>query len=398
MLQSVYVAKVMKIKDVETLLLNAGNTITSALSFPRERAWLEEPKVAGPREVGMLKITTDEEVNGYYFFTAHPRATIEVINYVFRPILIGEDPLYIERIWKRMWIARRLSYGPHSLRFFPERDICAVDCALWDIAGKTAGRPIYKLLGAYRNKVLAYASTADGDTDGLSTPENYADLAESCMKKGYTAFKIHPWGDPKRDIAICEAVRERVGDRIPLMLDSFSSYDFNEALYVGREIEKLDFHWFEEPMFEYNISAYVKLASALDIPILGPETTEGNIYTRAEWILRGASDIGRGGVGDVGGITPLMKMVHLYESFGMRMELHGAGVAHLHVLGAMAIPGEYYERGWIHPFLNYEKPAPWLDEIVDPMDNDGYVCMPQKSGLGLNINWNYIEENTIMNS
>lgn len=384
----------MKIEDVETVLFNVGEASARAHSFHRDRSWLEESKGNGPREAGIVKIITDEDINGYYFLS-RPRAAIEVINHVFRPILVGEDPHYTERIWKKMWVARRLSYGSHSLRFFPEKDMCAIDVALWDIAGKNAGLPIYKLLGAYRDKVRAYASTADGDTDGLSTPERYADLAEECVKKGYTAYKIHPWGDPKRDVAICKAVRERIGDDVVLMLDSFSSYDFDEALYVGREIEKLDFHWYEEPMCEYNIYAYAKLASALDIPILGPETPEGNAYTRAEWILRGASDISRSSVADVGGITPMMKIVHLCESFGVRMEAHGGGAGNLQVLGAMGIPGEYYERGWIHPFLDYEKPAPWLREIVDPMDSDGYVHISQKPGLGLEINWDYIEENKV---
>jgi L-alanine-DL-glutamate epimerase-like enolase superfamily enzyme len=290
-----------------------------------------------------------------------------------------------------------MSYGPHLLRFFPEEDMCAIDVALWDIVGKNADLPIYKLLGAYRDEVKAYASTADGDTDGLSTPENYADLAEKCLKRGYKAYKIHPWGDPKRDVAICKAVRERVGDKMVLMLDSFSNYDFEEALYVGREIEKLNFYWYEEPMCEYSIYSYTKLASALNIPILAPEAPEGNIYTRAEWILRGASDIIRGSVGDVGGITPLMKLVHLCESFGMRLEIHGGGAANLQALCAMGIPGEYYERGWIHPFFDYEKPPPYLKERVDPMDKNGYVHISQRPGLGLNINWDYVEENTIRN-
>jgi L-alanine-DL-glutamate epimerase-like enolase superfamily enzyme len=383
--------KSMEIKEVETLLFKVEDFSTALM---REN---EFGGIVIAREVGLLKIVTDEDITGCCFIRAHPRAMIEVIDYVFKPILLGEDPLYRERIWKKMWVARRLSYSPRSLRHFPERDMSSVDVALWDIAGKNVGLPIYKLLGAYRDKVNAYASTADAGTPGLSTPKDYADFAEQCMEKGYTAYKIHPWGDPNWDVAICKAVRERVGDEMVLLLDPFSSYDLNEAIYVGRELEKLDFYWLEEPMFEYNMSAYIKLASALDIPILGPETLEGNIYTRAEWILRGASDISRGGIGDVGGITPLMKLVHLCESFGVRMEVHGGGAGHLQVLGAMAIPGEYYERGLLHPLRDYEKPAPWLKEIIDPMDNNGYVLMPQKPGLGLDINWDYIEDNTIEN-
>ncbi|HUT21264.1 MAG TPA: enolase C-terminal domain-like protein, partial [Anaerolineae bacterium] len=128
---------------------------------------------------------------------------------------------------------------------------------------------------------------------------------------------------------------------------------------------------------------------------VGPETAEGKMYTRAEWIVRGASDISRGGVSDVGGITPLIKIVHLCECFGVKMEVHGGGAANLHVLCAMGIPGLYYERGLLHPFLDHEEVPPWLDEPVDPMDACGYVHVSQRPGLGVAINHDYIEANAI---
>ena len=103
----------------------------------------------------------------------------------------------------------------------------------------------------------------------------------------------------------------------------------------------------------------------------------------------------RGGVGDVGGITPLVKVAHLCESFGMRMEVHGGGAANLHVLCAMGIPGEYYERGLLHPFLDYDQPKPWLNALEDPMDDQGYVHVSQKPGLGQDINFDYIQANLL---
>jgi L-alanine-DL-glutamate epimerase-like enolase superfamily enzyme len=148
-------------------------------------------------------------------------------------------------------------------------------------------------------------------------------------------------------------------------------------------------------MDEHSIASYIWLAKELDIPICGPETAEGKMFTRAEWIVRGASDISRTGVFDVGGITPAMKIVHLCESFGMACEVHSPGAGNLHVLGAMGIPGEYYERGLLHPFIDYGEPDPWLKEIIDPLDKDGYVRIPQKPGLGMEIDFDYIKHNTI---
>lgn len=340
----------------------------------------------------LLRIVTDSGVEGNWF-----GANRGVIEQVVKPLLVGQDPLYREKIWQALKDRQRLHGG-----VLTDRVLSVVDCALWDLAGKQAGQPVYKLLGAYRDKVPAYASTMCGDelAGGLDTPEAYARFALQCMERGYPAFKLHTWQppvsgapDPKRDVAACAAVREAVGPDIDLMLDPYHTYSRTDSLYLGRELEKLDFHWIEEPMGEHSISSYVWLTEQLAIPMVGPETAEGKMYTRAEWIIRGASDVSRGGVGDVGGITPLMKIVHLCESFGMAMEVHGGGAANLHVLCAMGIPGEYYERGLLHPFIDYEQPAPWLREIVDPMDDEGYVHVSERPGLGLDIDFDYIRDN-----
>jgi L-alanine-DL-glutamate epimerase-like enolase superfamily enzyme len=276
--------------------------------------------------------------------------------------------------------------------------------ALWDLAGRYLNQPVCKLLGGYREKVRAYGSTMCGDEmdGGLNSPEAYGRFAETLVKQGYTAVKLHTWmppiewaPDPKMDVAACKAVREAVGDDVPLMLDCYHCYNREQALYIGRELEKLDFYWFEEPMNEHNVSSYVWLAEKLDIPILGPEIVEGKIWSRADWIVRGAADIIRGGVGDVGGITPLIKMAHLCEAFGVRLEIHGGGAGNLQVLAALGIPGEFYESGLLHPMYDYEKRTPWLREKLDPMDKQGYVHISQKPGLGMDINWDFIEENTV---
>lgn len=119
------------------------------------------------------------------------------------------------------------------------------------------------------------------------------------------------------------------------------------------------------------------------------------MYTRAEWIKHDAADIVRGGVGDLGGITPLVKVAHLAEAFGMKMEVHGGGAANLHVLCAMGIPGLYYERGLLHPFVDHEARSPWLYGVDDPMDADGFVHVSQSPGLGQRINFDYVDDHLV---
>jgi len=342
----------------------------------------------------LLRIVTDEGVEGHWF-----GANKAVMEQVVRSLLAGQDPFYRERIWQMLKNRQRLHGG-----VLTDRVLCAVDCALWDLAGKCLDQPVYKLLGAYRDKVPAYASTMCGDemVGGLDTPEAYAAFALRCKERGYPAFKLHTWQppvtgapDPRRDVAACAAVREAVGPDMHLMLDPYHYYSRTDALCLGKELERLHYHWIEEPMDEHSISSYVWLTEQLAIPMVGPETAEGKMHTRAEWIVRGASDVSRGGVGDVGGITPLMKIVHLCESFEVAMEVHGGGAANLHVLCAMGIPGEYYERGLLHPFIDHERPAPWLRRIVDPMDDEGFVHVSQKPGLGMDIDFDYIRANLV---
>ncbi|MBN2391495.1 MAG: mandelate racemase family protein [Anaerolineae bacterium] len=342
----------------------------------------------------LLRVATDEGTEGYAF-GSNP----DVIRSIVAPMLLGEDPFYRERIWQKLKERQRLHLGTLA-----DRVLSVVDQALWDLAGRALNQPVYKLLGGFRDKVPAYASTMCGDdlTGGLDTPEAYAEFALACKARGYPAFKLHTWQPPvpgapdvKRDVSACAAVRAAVGDEMPLMLDPFHYYSREEALYLGKALEELHYYWMEEPMDEHSIASYVWLTEQLGLPIVGPETAEGKMYTRAEWIVRNASDISRGGVGDVGGITPLVKTAHLCESFGVRMEVHGGGSANLHVLCAMGIPGEYYERGLLHPFVDYERFAPWLNALDDPLDDEGYVHVSQKPGLGQEINFDYINSHLV---
>jgi L-alanine-DL-glutamate epimerase-like enolase superfamily enzyme len=343
----------------------------------------------------MLTITTDDGVSGYHFGVANPGTVEQIV----KPMLLGEDPFYRERIWHGLKERQRLHLSTLS-----DRVLTAVDLALWDLAGRALGQPVHRLLGASRDIVPAYASTMVGDDleGGLDTPEAYARFALWCIERGYPAYKLHTWQPPlpgapsvKRDIEACAAVREAVGPDVPLMLDPFHYYSRTEALELARGLERLGFLWMEEPMDESSMSSYVWLCEQTSLPICGPETAAGKMFARAEWIKAGACDLVRGGVGDVGGITPLVKVAHLAEAFGMAMEVHGGGVGNLHVLCAMGSPGQYYERGLLHPFVDYETPPPWLNQLVDPMDAEGNVHVSQQPGLGMDINFAYIQDNLI---
>ncbi|MHB1782033.1 MAG: enolase C-terminal domain-like protein [Acidimicrobiales bacterium] len=321
-----------------------------------------------------------------------------VLDGFVRKVAIGEYPFMRERMWNRLYRMQRGSGGQLT-----DRAIGYLDQALWDLAGRKLGAPVWQLLGGARSTVPAYASTMCGDDieGGLRTPEDYGRFAETLVAAGYSAVKLHTWmppvpgaPDPGMDARACAAVREAVGPDVPLMLDANHWYTRTQALALGRALQQLDYYWYEEPMEEASISSYRWLAEQLEIPVIGPETAFGRVHTRAEWIAQGACDIVRVGVNDTGGITPAMKIVHLADAFNMDAEVHGGGSGNLAVLGAME-NGRWYERGLLHPHFDYDAVPPHLNSAVDPIDEHGNVQMPESPGLGDDLCFGYIDENIV---
>lgn len=346
----------------------------------------------------VLTIETDEGISGSVM-TRVADGNEAILDRFIRPNLIGEDPICTEKLWYKIYKWQRLGGG-----LLTDRVLATVDLALWDLKGKAASLPVWKMLGGSRSKVLAYGSTMCGDDleNGLATPEDYARFAEWMVnKRGYKAVKLHGWMPPvpgapdvKKDYKACAAVREAVGPDIPLMLDPHHFYSRTDTLWLANKLAELDFRWMEEPMEEASISSYKWLTKNTALNILGPETMTGKHWTRAEWVKHDACDLVRAGCWDVGGITPAMKIANMAESFHMSCEMHGTGAPNLSV--ALAIPNtSFYERGLLHPFIDYDEPKEYQNRIDDEMDADGYVHGREDHGLGQDLNWDYINANLI---
>jgi L-alanine-DL-glutamate epimerase-like enolase superfamily enzyme len=345
----------------------------------------------------ILTIKADDGSEGYCIQSPQIIRPHIIENFV-KPVLLGKDPLDREGLWQGMAHWQR-----GSSEQLTDRALATVELALWDLAGRKLGLPVVKLIGAHREKILAYASTMCGDEleGGLATPEDYGRFAESLVKLGYKAIKLHTWMQPvswapdvKMDVKACAAVREAVGPDIALMIDAYHWYSRSDALYLGRELGKLGYAWFEEPMDEASMSSYQWLTENLEIPVIGPESMQGKYMTRAEWARNKACDILRTGAFDVGGIGPSLKACHIAEGFGMNCEIHGNGLANLAL--CLTVPNcTYYERGLLHPFFDYDKPPAYLNRTPDPVDAEGYVHMSDLPGLGYDINFDYIADNVV---
>ena len=284
---------------------------------------------SGESQLGLVTLRADDGLEGHAFLGSAMRGAqfdAQGLVHYLKPLVMGQDPLDRERLWQTMWQKNRNT---------TLRAIGAVDVALWDLCGKIAGLPMHRLLGSYRTRVPAYASSAV-----LASPGAYAEEAAKFKAEGWTAYKIHPPTDPAVDIEVCRAVRKSVGDGFKVMLDSTWAYEYPDALRVGKVIEGLGFHWYEDPLADDDLYNYVKLKQQLSIPILATEYAPGGFTALAPWIVARATDYLRGDPAVKGGITPLVKSAHLAEAFHMSFEIHHGGnslnnVANLHVIMAI---------------------------------------------------------------
>ena len=333
---------------------------------------------SGRSNLGLLRINTDAGIDGHAFLgsATNPAETdADALVRFLLPILMGKDPRAREDLHKAMRARQRVT---------GLRTIGACDTALWDICAKAAGVPLYKLLGSDRAAIAAYASSQI-----LDSREAYAGQATLLKSEGWKAYKIHPPQVPVDDIKVCETVRRAVGNDYPLMLDSTWSYRFTDAVRVGRAIERLNFLWYEDPLNEEDIYAYVKLKQKLDIPIMATEYPAGDIGTYAIWLMERATDYLRGDIPVKGGLTTMLKTAHLAEAFHMNYEVHHGGnslnnMAQLHF--ACAIPNTtYFEVLLPHAAHKYGL----LNDIQ--IGRDGLAHCPQLPGIGAQIDFDLIK-------
>lgn len=342
------------------------------------------------RKLFGIKIHTDVGITGEYVGSNSPGAA--QIN-MFADYLIGRNPFERERIYSEV---------KRALRKYDRMGIGPIDIALWDFAGKYYDSPIHEMLGTYRKRLPAYASTYEADLNGgLDSPETYADFAEECLEMGYQGFKIHvweheSWGDIDREIETVHAVGERVGDEMDLMHDPACHYvTWADALKVGKALDEHDFFWYEDPYRDAGISqhGHRKLREHLETPILQTEHIRG-LESHTDFIANGATDFVRADPEYDAGITGAMKIAHVAEGFGLDVEYHAPGPAQRHCMAATR-NSNYYELALVHPKLDNPIPPVYkggYNDYIDAIDDDGTVPVPDGPGLGVDYDWEYIEE------
>ncbi|WP_336022776.1 enolase C-terminal domain-like protein [Halobellus salinisoli] len=369
----------MRITEVEvdefTYLLNDVGNVDGHITY-------DPGSVTEPRGF-VLTIRTADGTEGHYrgFMMVPPMVTqIEMS----AGQLIGRSPLEREAIWQDLW---------QSLRHTDHFGVGPIDIALWDLAGKHYGESVSALLGGFRDSVPAYASTNMGDEseDGLNSPEGYANFAEECRDKGYPSFKIHPFGDPDRDVDVIRAVAEAVGDEMDLMLDPADGYEtYADALKVGRVLDECEYFWYEDPTPASGHSTHLsaRLSDQLQTPLVGGEHVRTGPTGTADLLAENTFEFIRADGHLDGGITGVMKLAHVAESFGADVELHAGGPAHLHCISAIRNTN-YFEHALLHPKVTWKNNQALVQDVEIP-DSNGRVAVPDGDGLGVDIDWDFV--------
>jgi D-galactarolactone cycloisomerase len=373
MMHAVKAAPRMKITDIRLIPLKVLRETGSM-----EAAW--NPGVSTIRRVGggaYLEIHTDQGLIGI-----GPAMDAGVLTNT-KAQLVGKDPFDIERL-----------AGP--LRYYVGgRAVSSIEIALWDLVGKASQQPVYKLWGAQKDRVPAYASMIQ-----LSTPEERVHMALQLKSEGWKAIKLRlHYQTIREDINLVAAVRKAVGDDMEIMTDANQAqsatgwqpgviWDFHRAVETARELEKLNVYWLEEPLRRYDFDSLAELNRLVEIPIAGGENNIG-VHEYRIMLEKGVFDILQPDIMVADGVTGFREIASLASTYKKRVVPHHGGgnlgtIAQLHCIAS-----------WPH--------APWIEILHDPpiaaythgfammegapqVDKEGYLNLPQGPGWGVAIN------------
>jgi L-alanine-DL-glutamate epimerase-like enolase superfamily enzyme len=345
----------MKVTAVDSCVLTIPTPKPMALQYPQHK-------------LVVAQISTDQGVIGLGYSLVFGGGGAEaVLAYVDRlkNALIGEDPLYVEYLWEKMF---RVDMGMKK-QGAAAYALSALDIGLWDIAGKALGKPLYKLWGAVRHRIPCYGS---GGWAKYSVEElvreagKYA--AQGCK---YYKMKIHD-PDPKVNRARVEAVKRAVGPDVRLMVDVNQRLDVLGARRQAALLEEFDLVWYEEPVLADDLQALGEVASSIRIPV----ATGENNYTRYEFrdiIERKGARYLMPDVCRANGFSETLKIGHLAAAHGLQLSPHVVHEISLHVVGALA-------NGFLVEYMDWAPPDLFVEM---PECKGGRFRIPDRPGHGM---------------
>lgn len=293
-------------------------------------------------------------------------AGIHIIDTVLRGVLIGAEPSDIEGLWEKMYRAT-LPFGRKGL---PIMALSGVDLALWDLAGKAAGKPVYELLGGLKNPVMpAYASIGSVVTDEA--------------ERGFKHVKLHmprPSPGHEENVAVVRRARETLGPEIKLYTDSFLAWTLEETLRLADAFVEYGVEWIEEPLSPDDLDGHAELVRRSPIPIAGGEHEYNEIGFR-ELLRRKALTVWQPDACWCGGMTQLRNIVALGQEAGIWVVPHrGVEVWGLHAIAALS-DNPLAESG--RPWVTWLRGQPTIEDgLIKPSDAPGFGVELDPASIG----------------
>ena len=349
----------------------------------------------------LVEVETDDGLVGLgeaAHFGGPLSSTQAVIEGELRTHLVGEDPRDIERLWQQMH-QRGYKHGRGGILIAA---MSGIDIALWDLRGKLAGLPIWRLLGGYRQRVPAYA-TGGFYAEGKGIRELVAEM-EGYVRHGFRAVKMKVGrnsgieGSPLRamadrgvcevslaeDLARVQAVRQAVGPDVRVMVDANGAWDVPTAVKMGRAFEPSDVYWYEEPVCPDDLRGSAEVAEKVAIPVAGYETCTYGLVGFRDYIAARAIHFVQPDVAWAGGLTESLKIAHLAQAWNLPLapHIHGSAVAvaaALHLLGAVPNASMAEMVFPAHPLMS--------ELVKEPLvvDHDGVIVLSERPGLGIEL-------------
>jgi L-alanine-DL-glutamate epimerase-like enolase superfamily enzyme len=349
----------------------------------------------------LVEVETDQGLVGLgesAHFGGPMASTAQVIERELRDYLIGQDPRNIEYLWEMM---HKRAYK-HARGGIVIAAISGIDIALWDLRGKMAGMPLWRLLGGYRQRVPAYA-TGGFYSENKGVKELTREMA-SYVKHGFRAVKMKIGRNPdielsplrvmdsagrcevtlEEDLERVAAVRDTIGPDIKLMVDANGAWDVPIAVKMGRAMERFDIYWYEEPISPDDVAGSAEVASRVDIAVAGYETCSYGIVDFNDYIKARAVHFVQPDVAWAGGLTESLKIAHMAQAANLPIapHIHGSAVAvaaAVHLLGAVR-NGSMAETVFpAHALMNELVKEPLL------VDRKGYITLTDEPGLGMEL-------------
>lgn len=327
----------------------------------------------------VVEIQTDEGLVGTGWCEDYARATSVIIENHLTRLLVGADPLERGRLWDQMFRST-MPYGRKGPALYA---VSAIDIALWDLAGKHFGQPVFELLGGRARDVIpVYASHLH-----FTNEDEFVAEATEYVRRGFKAMKMRflhgPADGPaglRRNVELVRMLRDAVGDGIDIMADAYMGWDLEYALRMCRALEPFDMKWVEEPLLPDQIREYAALRRDSPVPIAAGEH-ETTRYGFAQIIEAGALDIIQFDIGRVGGFSEARRVCALAQAAGLPVYTHAYGMPTLHLATSDTAVGmvEYFPV----PVWDDVTEAPHFDGAAIP--EGGQVSISDAPGLGATL-------------